>query len=187
MPAFYPPLAKTSYVHVPANNTDRYVHLHFMCTFDQEEDTSGSWEMWTDLPSLDRSGQLQLAEGEWRVVSFAPFQGPIINDHAQVNKDDDDPPVIHLSSSQSPSAIDQAPNIILYAIVTTYAIVGQTYAYTFRRVLTSGEVQWLGGDDSNGVIRMEETSTVPSATTIDESNMTWEGVGIEFEQADGWV
>ena len=157
MPSFNPPLSQTTYAPVSGeSNTPSWLQLAFRVTFDEQEDSAGRWEVWTDLPSLGDDGKALTAPGEWHAIPFAAQTdgtGTSTSAHAHAKT----------SSIRTDGAlilepyVDEAEHhhsgVCLQAVTIVNPDEGASYAYTFRHIPPgSDEVHWLGGEGSNGVI-----------------------------------
>ncbi|KAK8843421.1 hypothetical protein IAR55_007078 [Kwoniella newhampshirensis] len=191
MPTFHPPLACTTSVPIPAaTSTDSFVHLNFFVTFKSQEDSSGSWEIWTDLPRLDDQGRVIAEPGEWRAETFNLYQ-----DVSLLEQEGDDSdghlasPTVHLEALDAHPSAAKNPKT-LYLSATVPASVDTSYSYTFRHVTEGGDIQWLGGVGGNGFIKLEngevevkEEPLTAGQWANNPSNLEkldWRGVGIDL-------
>lgn len=176
MPDFNPPLGTTTQIHVPSETSEStLVDLSFFLTFAENEDTSGTWEIWTDLPQLADDASV-MKEGEWRAINFQPIQ---------VEEQED------ISIDSSAILLQATTEEIQSSTETTYILpilipktIDRTYAYTYRHVLESGEVHWLGGEGSNGVIVVQEGED-QAADGGQREGDGWQGIGLEMTEIDG--
>lgn len=150
MPAFHPPLSTTTVVHRGANG-DEYAHLNFHLTFEDPEDTTGTWEIWTDVPSLNTTtGELAQGPGAWHAITFHHPKPREIETTSSAQSS--------ASAYRLPEPVEQAApeptNTVMIASATIRLETGAAYAYTFRRVMPDGHTHWLGGERSNGVIQV---------------------------------
>lgn len=163
MPTFIPPLEQTTEVPVSleANN---FVHLSFQAIPDRDEEDDVSYQVWTDLPSVDHQGQLLDTIGSWTAIPFQrahaePFRAPAQG--------------LTLEVARPPDATERT----LFASVIVPALEG-TYAYTFRRVRGADEVEWLGSGGSNGSIRLVQ-GAIPAETSV---HGPFTGLAIELSE-----
>ncbi|KAK4685640.1 hypothetical protein P7C73_g4508, partial [Tremellales sp. Uapishka_1] len=181
MPTFQPPLSHTAFVRVDSAR-DNFIHLTFSASFADGEDTSGTWEIWTDLPSSDEQGDQLSSDGQWRAAQFVHA-----NNGSKHNLHQDLEGSVHLAADIPPSAASTSTTT-LYLENTILATPGRAYAYTYRHVLPSGEVHWLGGEGGNGVIRIQEggVAAQQSGEWQGGGNLTegmaWSGLGIDFSE-----
>ncbi|WWC91341.1 uncharacterized protein L201_006284 [Kwoniella dendrophila CBS 6074] len=126
MPTFHPPLAQETNVDISTTSSYPYVQLNFFATFTDDEDSTGSWEIWTDLPRLNDQGAIISELGEWRAIPFEPCA------------DSQAGPTTFALSSVIPASV------------------GHQYSYTYRHITTFGETRWLGGMGGNGFIKITE-------------------------------
>lgn len=196
MPSFQSPLSYTSRLDVhPSPAEPAYVHLTFLATFDENEDTSGTWEIWTDLPLLDEKGKVTSDEGSWRSIAFQPVEigkAPVVNGSTSDEVPHSSSSTLALEATSLPETLRESVTRMSLSL-SIPASAGQTYAYTYRRVLPSGETHWLGGEGSNGVISVVEGTM--HGTQIGESSwqgerpadesVTFTGVGIEVLEENG--
>jgi hypothetical protein len=178
MPIFNPPLGRETTIPITSSDHDRFVHLSFTLAFELGEDASGSWELWTDIPDVNDDGQLVTGPGEWRAVPFAPL--PTTH-----NKSDNDNHASGASIKKglvvtlppAPFAASVPIDHTLFAEMVVPANIA-SYFYTHRRVLESGETQWLGNGGDNGVVRVLECGAITKHVERKE----WKGVGIELRE-----
>ncbi|WWD21051.1 hypothetical protein CI109_105532 [Kwoniella shandongensis] len=191
MPAFYPPLASTTSVPIPsASSPDSFVHLNFFLTFEDGEDSSGSWEIWTDLPQFDNQGNVITQPGEWRAATFTPYQDITqLSPNGVKQNGQSSTPTIHVQAlSNYPTATPSPETLFLTAVVP--AAINNSYSYTFRHNTEGGETHWLGGVGGNGFIKLEdgevevtnEPLTAGSWSHKPQSleKLEWRGVGIDL-------
>lgn len=175
MPTFNPPLARETSIPIASFDADRFVHLHFSLTFEPTEDASGTWELWTDIPDVNSDGQVVTQSGEWRSVSFVPMQRVTTN--VTPSRDDatnESETIVRLTSTPiTPPTLPASTELVADMIVPAH---NASYAYTYRRVTTSGETHWLGNGSDNGVVRVFEGEKITPQPQVVE----WEGVGIEL-------
>jgi len=163
MPSFRPPLSHTSHVSsaLPRSSESgeaSYISLDFFLTFQPEEDQSGSWEIWTDIPALHyATGGTDTAIGEWHAI---PFKS--IDQEETQAKESANPSEPSLITLPAPASVDDACcQYTLRANAVIYPVAQAVYAYTYRRVLLDGNIQWLGGEGTNGVIQLGEYQEGP--------------------------
>ncbi|WVW79201.1 hypothetical protein I302_101167 [Kwoniella bestiolae CBS 10118] len=197
MPAFHPPLAHTSHVPIPTTSSHPYVQLNFFATFADEEDTAGSWELWTDLPKLDDQGNIITQPGEWRAAQFQPYLSPTphSNGHAHTNGDLTTP-VVHVKAFEGYPSAPHNPKTFYLSIVVP-ASIGQESSYTYRHVTPSGETHWLGGMGGNGFIKLdgretEAQSEGPRAGAWSDAidrvdDIGWHGIAVELQKSKGAI
>lgn len=180
MPTFNPPLARETHIPISSSDANRFVHLHFTLAFEPTEDTSGTWELWTDISDVNLEGQVVTQPGEWRSVDFIPKypkQPSIPNDNIGESHDDatdESGTVIKLTSTPiTPPTLPAHTELVADMIVPAH---NASYAYTYRRVTTSGETHWLGNGSDNGVVRVFEGEKMTPQPQVVE----WEGIGIEL-------
>ena len=189
MPTFYPRLSQS--IHIPIGSTKQdkpFIHLSFFATFHGDEDQTGSWEIWTDLPLLNERGERENAIGEWRTIKLSP---PIeeVQSNSTVDDIDQVTPLIDLTYSASKSIEAEIPWPTITASIAVPAI-PEVYAYTFRHILPSGDIQWLGAEGSNGVIsiieEMASTEKTKSEVTFShDQDHRWEGFAVGLNLKDG--
>ncbi|WVQ81523.1 hypothetical protein IAT38_003647 [Cryptococcus sp. DSM 104549] len=195
MPAFHPPLASTTPVPVPDDAPPgAFAQLTFTAAFDPQEDTSGKWEIWTDLPRLGPDGTVHSHPGEWHAATFLPADAS----HAKVNGNG---PVTtsaitipQLDASRPASASAPGPKTFSLTLAVP-ATSGGSYSYTFRHLTTDGELRWLGGLGGNGVVRFDAGASGPKdegvkvgdwPVKLDGEDLAWRGVGVELlEEKNG--
>lgn len=175
MPTFNPPLARETSIPISSSDADRFVHLHFTLAFEPTEDTSGTWELWTDIADVNLEGQVATQPGEWRNVNFIPKQPTIANgDESHDDATDESATTIKLTSTPiTQPALPAFTELVADMIVPAH---NASYAYTYRRVTTSGETHWLGNGSDNGVVRVFEGEQITPQPQV----MEWEGIGIEL-------
>lgn len=176
MPTVNPPLGRETKVPIASSDADRFVHLHFTLTFEPAEDSTGSWELWTDIADVNDDGHVIADPGEWRSVSF-------VHDSYGPHPAEE---VIHQDAPSDSSRVLALPSMPLTPIalpaktgMSAEMVVpakNASYAYTYRRVLTSGETQWLGNGGDNGVVRVFEGEMLEQS----KAPVEWKGVGIEL-------
>lgn len=159
MPTFQPPLTHVSAVPIPQStgNSVRYLHLTFALTFEEHEDRSGSWEIWSNIP------ELQSTPGEWRALTFES-EGMA-------------------SEASSAGEAARSTSTRLTRQMSLIAERGQTFEYTFRHVLESGEIVWLGDGAHNGKLEFVADQREPvedGRPEIDLDIISWEGIGLEL-------
>jgi hypothetical protein len=177
MPVFNPPLGRETTIPLSSSDHDRYVHLSFTLAFELGEDASGSWELWTDIPDVNDDGHLITGLGEWRAVPFAPIPSTqAINDQAS-NSDASNREGLVITL---PPALTTPPLPITHTLITEMVVPANnaSYFYTHRRVLGSGETQWLGNGGDNGVVRVLECENLTKHVEMKE----WKGIGIELRE-----
>jgi hypothetical protein len=178
MPTFNPPLARETTVPITSSDHDRFVHLTFTVSFQDFEDASGSWELWTDIPDVDDKGNLVTGAGEWRAVAYTPPQdmatiAPNTQDPYEAIKEGlvmAVPPVMII-----PDTLPAGHSLVAHMVVPAHTA---PYHYTHRRVLNSGEVCWLGNGSDNGALRIVECESI----TKNVEQKEWKGVGIELKE-----
>lgn len=179
MPTFNPPLARETSIPISSSDANRFVHLHFTLSFEPTADASGTWELWTDIADVNPDGQVVTQPGEWRNVNFVPKPIIIPNGHGQESHDgnhstDKSETTIKLVSTPiTPPILPVITELVADMIIPAH---NSSYAYTYRRVTTSGETHWLGNGSDNGVIRVFEGEKITPQLQVVE----WEGVGIEL-------
>jgi len=169
MPSFQPPLSHTSNVlsTSASPNDDTYLSLDFFLDFEPEEDQSGQWEIWTDIPSLvGADGNPNEAMGGWHAIRFHSVNQ---NSSSETESEQtDSPSSIKLSA---PSEINAQAIHTLRANAIIAPDTDATYSYTYRHVFPDGNIHWLGGEGSNGVIQlvknMEEPGNIVAAMEED--------------------
>ncbi|WVF65685.1 hypothetical protein IAT40_000416 [Kwoniella sp. CBS 6097] len=186
MPVFHPPLAHVSQIPITPDPSLPFVQISFYATFADDESLDGSWEIWTDLPNVDKEGNVTTQPGEWRAIAFEPY--PHRSFAPQANGHRSDALVVEaLKTYPTPPA----PTRTLQFTVNVPADVGSEFAYTYRHINSSGETHWLGGLGGNGAIKLikgnaEEgiTQTVSSGNWSDRASSVnetqWYGVGIDW-------
>jgi hypothetical protein len=174
MPTFNPPLARETSVPVKSDDHDRFVHLSFTLLFEVGEDASGSWELWTDIPNVNDQGELTTGPGEWRAVRFEARQPPVtVGGNASPQQDKNSitlPP-----TPITPPVLPVDPTLLAEMVIPAH---NASFSYTYRRVLQSGETQWLGNGGDNGIVRVFENETASPLIQDKE----WKGVGIELKE-----
>lgn len=186
MPSYNPPLASETHIPISSSDANRFVHLHFTLSFEPTEDASGTWELWTDIADVNPDGQVVTQPGEWRSVDFIPSSKQLIipNGHGHGSHDDYDATdesgttIKLVSTPIIPSTPPACTELVADMIVPAH---NTSYAYTYRRVTTSGETHWLGNGSDNGVVRVFEGEKIPPQPQVVE----WEGVGIELLENGG--
>lgn len=197
MPSFQPPLSYVSTVHIPPSASDQtYAHLTFLATFNHNEDASGTWEIWTDLPVVDQGGTVTSEPGSWRGLAFSSVDigKALVNSHPTDGHpvSDKNGPIIQLESSLSPEPVKEDVTRMSLS-VSIPAQASQHFAYTYRRILSSSETHWLGGEGSNGVIHFEEGplngKRVGDASwqgePPDDESVIFGGIALEIKDNDG--
>ena len=161
MPSFQPPLAQTTQVYT---KPDHYLNVSFTVAFDDSEDPSGQWEIWTDLPVGGLNENDLVNPSSWRAVRF--------EDHDPRGQSCDEDSgltskvlmAVDLLSSTASSVSSRANRRELRARVMLPKNTSGVYAYTFRHVHVDSSIEWLGGEGSNGVIdigRPSDSASLP--------------------------
>lgn len=156
MPSFQPPLSQTSRVPsiYSSSEGDAYLSLDFFLLFQPGEDQSGDWEIWTDIPSLSgANGRPSPAIGEWHAIRFHPIK-PEKRRPSKVQSSGIDPTATAITLPVPAADVDERTHHTLRANAIIKPIPSAIYSYTYRRVLPDGNVHWLGGEGSNGVIEL---------------------------------
>ena len=162
MPSFEPPLGCTTVITIPPGDQRRFAHLTSQLSFGQDEDDTGSWEIWTDLALVREDGKRVYGDGAWHAMKFERVEDEKEED--EVLQQHGSGPVFRLQSASSQPAQAYRPRC-LQARGVISASVGSAWSYTFRRVLPNGEVHWLGQEGGNGVIRVDIAEEVQSSST----------------------
>lgn len=68
MPIFQPPLSTS--LSISSNPPSPHLTVKFDATFEPNEDQSGTWEIWTDIPALSTDGTPKYASDQWHAISF---------------------------------------------------------------------------------------------------------------------
>ncbi|OCF31370.1 hypothetical protein I317_01174 [Kwoniella heveanensis CBS 569] len=191
MPVFHPHLAHASEVFIDTDPSLPFVQLNFHAVFEENEDLDGTWEAWTDLPQVDKDGNVISQPAEWRAIPFEPHTNQSTAPQANGYKTDDRLVIEALKDYPSPPASTRR----LRFAVTVPASAGSEFAYTYRHITKSGETHWLGGPGGNGFIRLisgpakESDQWTASGSwserpsSVDETQ--WYGVGIEWTGIKG--
>jgi hypothetical protein len=187
MPSFRPALGTTSDVSSPPGSGAQFAQLTFRADFSQGEDSSGVWEIWTDLPALDPTSQ-PLSSGEWRAIAFA-------QDDLTAAEQNDQAKGLTISL---PATASRAPGVstnALFARLVIPANRGTSFAYTFRHVDAHGNTQWFGSGESNGVVKIVDGPPAQNLPEVSGSPLgdknewsdkhLWSGIAIQFEEARG--
>jgi hypothetical protein len=187
MPSFRPGLGTTTDVSVPPLSESQYAQLTFRADFSQGEDSSGLWEIWTDLPALDSNSQ-PLSSGEWHAIAFA-------QDDLTTAEQNDQAEGLTFSLSATASLAPTDCTNALFARLVIPAVRGTSFAYTFRHIDKHGITQWLGSGESNGIVKMvegpltqhlQEVYASPLRNKDDWLNrLPWSGIAIQFQDALG--
>ena len=146
MPTFHPSLGSTIFVrHTSTSDDDSFAHITFHAKYAADEDRSGLWQVWTNLPLLDEQGESFFSVGEWHAMTLSE---PVNNKPLSENQH-------HRTTALELHASHSAPNdIILTAAGVIDATILRAYSFTFRRVFGNGDVHWLGYDGGNGSIEV---------------------------------
>ncbi|WRT68931.1 uncharacterized protein IL334_005913 [Kwoniella shivajii] len=195
MPDFHPPLAHSSDVTVSSNSSHPYIQLNFFATFNEDEDSSGSWEIWTDLPRLDDHGHALSQPGEWRSIQFKNYDKSAILPCGNGSNGISDQ-TIHIKTLDDYPVPTTGPRT-MYLSTVIPASTGQEFSYTYRHITTSGETHWLGGMGGNGAIKMieGEIQAKNDETKVGDwsekpeglNRVSWIGFGIELETVKGKI
>lgn len=176
MPTFNPPLGRETNIPIRSSDADRFVHLRFTVSFEPTEDTSGSWELWTDIADVDASGTVTTGQGEWRNVTFFDPSKIRLEGEEAIAQDEPSSSVRVITIPSTPILPDVLPAKVELVAEMVVPALNASYAYTYRRVLSSGEILWLGNGGDNGVVRVIEGEAVEQSKALVE----WKGVGIEL-------
>jgi hypothetical protein len=194
MPTFIPALGQISVVKTPSashhSQSPSYVNLSFFITFDHDEDSSGSWEIWTDLPQTNDNDELLAAEGEWHSLRFEQFDG-----HDQDKPSSTQEPIPSSSTQIVPSTsypIIQGDRPLTFRATSCFPTTfNKTFGYTYRRVFDSGETHWLGGEGSNGIVSLQQRGEDESYVASEQGSVDglqggrWQGLAVTLNSENG--
>ena len=189
MPSFFPNLGSQQEIDVPTTSEkDSYVHLCFHVTFQQDEDRSGLWEVWTNLPALDSAGNRLHEDGQWHTLPFKePIYPTFSADPNAVESlaDLGGPDSIIVRAETRPSS--SPPRHSRFSAEAVIVASEGRFEFTFRRTFPSGEVHWLGGEGGNGCIITKASEAVNATDGITPAKANVDDLGAAALFEESWA